>query len=46
MLFFMRTILATWCFLLFAAHVSAQSPLASVRGKTIDPGLGYSCVRE
>jgi len=42
-----RTIFAaSLCFLLFPAHVSAQSPLAPARGKTIDVGLGYSYVRE
>jgi opacity protein-like surface antigen len=42
----MRTILAaSLCFLLFAAHVSAQSPLAPAAGKTIDVGLGYSYVQ-
>lgn len=43
----MRTILApSFCFLLFAVHVSAQSPLAPARGKTIDVGLGYSYVSQ
>jgi len=42
----MRTIFATVaCFLLFAAHASAQSPLAPATGKTIDGGLGYSYVQ-
>jgi len=33
---------ASFCFLLCAAHVSAQLPLAPARGKTLDVSLGYS----
>jgi opacity protein-like surface antigen len=43
----MRTIFAALvCCLLFAAHASAQLPLAPATGKTIDVGLGYSYVRQ
>jgi hypothetical protein len=41
----MRTIFAALlCFLLCAAHASAQSPVAAARGLSIDAGLGYAYV--
>jgi hypothetical protein len=42
----MRTIFAaSLCFLLCAAHTSAQSPVPAARGLSIDAGLGYAYVR-
>jgi opacity protein-like surface antigen len=41
----MRTIFAaSWCFLMCAAHISAQSPVPAGRGLSIDAGLGYAYV--